>query len=195
MGTVVELRPRAQEEFTSSLGMLIFLGSWGMMFAALFFSYGFLRSQSAVWPPVGVPHIPLGLPALNTAILLASSFTFSRGLADLRRGRRGRLPWAVAATFALGALFLVLQVVVWRSLYRIGLTPSTGGLYGSVFYALTAIHALHVAAGLCMLLWVFARSLRGAYTEHNPINVKMCTLFWHFVDAMWVLMFVTVYVV
>jgi cytochrome c oxidase subunit III len=193
MGTVVELRPRAKEEFTSSLGMVIFLASWAMMFSALFFAYGFVRTRAVVWPPVGAPELPLGLPALNTAIILISSFTFASGLVALRRGQRRAFQLLVAATFALGALFLGLQISVWRSLAQAGLHPSTG-IYGSVFYGLTAIHALHVAAGLLILLWVFMRSLRGTYSEHNYINIRLCTMFWHFVDVVWFLMFVTLYV-
>lgn len=193
MGTVVELRPRAKEEFTSSLGMVIFLASWAMMFSSLFFAYGFVRMRATVWPPVGAIALPLGLPALNTAIIVVSSFTFSAGLSALRRGQRGRFQALVAATFALGALFLALQVQVWSSLSRAGLHMSSG-IYGSVFYALTSIHALHVAAGLIILLWVLARSLWGTYSEHNHTNVRLCSMFWHFVDVVWVLMFLTLYV-
>jgi cytochrome c oxidase subunit III len=193
MGTVVELRPHAKEEFTSSLGMIIFLASWAMMFSALFFAYGFVRTQAVTWPPVGAPALPLGLPALNTVLIVISSFTFTHGLAALRRGKRGVFQQMVAVTFALGALFLGLQISVWISLAKAGLHFSTG-IYGSVFYGLTTIHALHVVAGLLILLWVFLRSLRGTYSEHNHINVRLCTMFWHFVDAVWVLMFVTLYV-
>jgi cytochrome c oxidase subunit III len=193
MGTVVELRPRAREEFTSSLGMIIFLASWAMMFSALFFVYGFVRTRALVWPPPGAPSLPIGLPALNTAIMLASSFCFSSSLLALRSGKRGRFQGLVALTFALGALFLGLQIHVWSSLSLAGLHVSSG-VYGSVFYALTTIHAAHVAAGLLIMLWVFARSLRGTYSEHNHINVRLCAMFWHFVDAVWVLMFVTLYV-
>lgn len=193
MGTVVELRPHAKEEFTSSLGMIIFLASWAMMFSALFFAYGFIRARAVTWPPVGAPALPLELPALNTAIILISSLTFARALSALRRGQRGVFQQMVAVTFALGALFLGLQISVWNSLAEAGLHMSTG-IYGSVFYGLTTIHALHVAVGLLILLWVFIRSLRGTYSEHNHINVRLCSMFWHFVDAVWVLMFVTLYV-
>src|SRR5882724_7801898 len=100
MGTVVALRPRAKEEFTSSLGMIIFLASWAMMFGTLFFAYGFVRTRAATWPPLGAPALPLALPALNTAIILVSSFSFSSGLKALRRGdmRRFQEPAHVAAT-------------------------------------------------------------------------------------------------
>jgi cytochrome c oxidase subunit III len=191
---VVELRPRAEEEFTASLGMMVFLGSWAMMFCALFFAYGFVRIHAEAWPPEGVPRLPLALPAFNTAVLIGSSFVFSRGLALLKRGRRGAFAGMVAATFGLGALFLGLQIEVWRSLLDAGLTVHSGGTYGSVFYALTMFHGLHVAVGLVILLWVLFRTWQGKYSEHNHINARLCTMYWHFVDVVWCLMFLTLYV-
>jgi cytochrome c oxidase subunit 3 len=194
MGTVVELRPRAREEFTSSLGMLIFLASWGMMFAGLFFAYGFARSKAVVWPPAGAPQLPIGLPAINTAVLVASSAAFVQGISALRRGRRGAFRVAVGVTLVLGVLFLALQLLLWRRVAASGLGVADGS-YGAVFYVFTAFHALHVLVGVGILLWVFLRSLGGAYTEHNTINVRMCAMFWHFVDVVWLLMFLTIYVI
>jgi cytochrome c oxidase subunit 3 len=192
MGTVVEIKPRAQEELTSSLGMLVFLASWGMMFAGLFFAYGFARSKAVVWPPAGAPVLPLGLPAINTVVILTSSLTIAWGLESLRRGRRARFRALVGVTAALGAIFLALQLTLWQHVVAAGLPVA--GTYGAVFYSFTALHALHVVVGLGLLLWVFARSLFGKYTEHNTTNVRMCAMFWHFVDVVWVLMFLTIYV-
>jgi cytochrome c oxidase subunit III len=170
----------------------VFLASWAMMFAALFFSYAFVRSSQAAWPPPGVPILPIGLPAINTAVLLASSLTFAYGLRELRRGKRAVFQRALAATILLGVVFLALQIHVWRSLSLAGLHFGSG-LYGSVFYTLTAFHALHVAVGLAILIGVFVRSLLGKYTEHNTTSVRLCTMFWHFVDVVWILMFLTIY--
>lgn len=192
MGSVVELRPNQRAEFTASLGMIIFLASWAMMFSALFFAYGFVRARAVMWPPPGVPVLPVALPAVNTVILLVSSFTFARGLRELKRGRRRALSAWVAVTFVLGAVFLALQISVWRSVAAAGLLFNAS-LYGSIFYGLTTFHALHVAVGLLILLWVFARSFGRAYSEHNYINIRLCTMFWHFVDVVWVLMFVSIY--
>jgi cytochrome c oxidase subunit 3 len=132
------------------------------------------------------------MPALNTLVLLASSFTFARGLQEVKKGRRSALSAWVAATMVLGIAFLALQVSVWRSVAQSGLQISDG-IFGGVFYGLTAFHALHVAVGLLILLWVFARSIQGLYSEHNYINVRLCTMFWHFVDVVWILMFVSIY--
>ena len=193
MGTVVELRPRAREEFTSSLGMIIFLASWAMMFAGLFFAYGFARTKALTWPPVGVPRLPLGLPALNTLVLGASSWSFARGLDALRRGERSTFPRMVALTLGLGVLFLVLQLAVFREVAAAGISMASG-TYGAIFYTFTAFHALHVAVGLGIVLWLLIQAMRGAYTEHNTITVRLCTMYWHFVGVVWALMFLTIYV-
>jgi heme/copper-type cytochrome/quinol oxidase subunit 3 len=192
MGRVVELAPRGREDFTRSLGMIIALGSWAMMFGALFFIYLAVRSRAVIWPPLGVPRLPLGLPAVATGTLVASSVALELGARALRRGRRRALAPAVAGAALLGAAFLGLQLVVWRGLWEEGLRPGSGP-YGSTFYGLTALHALHVAAGLIMLLVVLARALGGAYTEHNAVRVRVGAMFWHFVGVVWLLMFAALY--
>lgn len=191
---VVELRPRAKYDFTQSLGMIVALGSWSMMFGSLFFLYFGMRARSPMWPPAGQPALPVGLAALNTAVLLASSVALSRGVSLLARGQRRALaPWVGAAT-ALGAIFVALQGHMWRELWGQGLVPASGA-YGSLFYGLTVLHAVHVAAGLLVLLVVLVRALLGTYTEHNVVRVRVAAMFWHFVDAVWLLMFVSIYLV
>lgn len=193
MGTVATLRPRAKQDFTYSLGMIIALGSWAMMFGALFFAYFGTRARATVWPPVGSPHLPLAMPALNTLVLLLSSMALMMGIRALRLGKRRELaPW-IGLAWILGAAFIGLQFWVWRDLWLLGLLPSSG-LYGSIFYGLTGLHALHVVAGLIVLLVVFVRALLGEYTEHNVVRVSVGAMFWHFVDVVWVLMFLAVYV-
>ena len=192
MGTVLELRPRARYDFTQSLGMMIALGSWSMMFGSLFFLYFGMRARAPMWPPAGQAPLPAGLAAINTAVLLASSLALARGVRQLARGkRRALVPW-LGATIALGAGFVALQAHMWRTLWAAGLIPSSG-TYASLFYGLTMLHAVHVAAGLLVLLVVLCRALLGTYTEHNVIRVRVAAMFWHFVDAVWLLMFVSLY--
>jgi cytochrome c oxidase subunit III len=184
--------PHPEEDFTYSLGMIIAIASFSMMFGALFFIYLGIRSRAPVWPPVATPRLPVGLAVAGTAAMIASSAAFARGARALHRGRpRALSPW-VAATVVLGATFLGLQLAVLGALWRAGLRPSTGA-YGSVFCGLTALHALHAAAGLVVLLIVLSRALAGAYTEHNIVRIRMCGIFWHFVDVVWILMFIAFY--
>lgn len=194
MASVARLRPRAKEDFTQSLGMIVALGSWAMMFGALFFVYAAVRASSRVWPPPGVPHLPVALPLVNTLVLAASSVALVLGTRALARGDRKAFPRHLAASIVFGAAFLVLQFKVWQDLWLAGLLPKTGA-FASVFYGLTTLHALHVLAGLVVLGVVLVRALRGVYTEHNVVRVRVAGMFWHFVDVVWILMFVALYLV
>jgi cytochrome c oxidase subunit III len=184
--------PRIHGEWTARIGMLIFLGSWAMMFGALFFVYGGVRIRADVWPPVELPTLPLGLPALNTLLVAASSVLLVVALRAYRLGRRGA-PAAILGAAVLGAAFLVAQLVVWRQMWSAGLTPATG-TYGSVFFGLTWVHAAHVAVGLVALLVLGVRALAGAYTPARYLSVQLWAMYWHFVGFVWGVLFLTVYV-
>jgi heme/copper-type cytochrome/quinol oxidase subunit 3 len=198
MATVVELRPEAlalerERETTSAIGMMVALGSWAMMFAALIFIYLALRAQSLSWPPPGLPPLPLMLPAASTAVMLASSVTLVRALADLRAGRRGPALAFMALTFVLGLAFVGLQLFLWHGLSSSGITTGTGVL-GTVIYALTILHALHVVMGLLSLAYLLVAFVRGAPVGQRITTLRLCAMFWHFVDAVWVVMFVALFV-
>ena len=186
--------PRARQEWTAYLGMVIFLGSWAMMFGSLFFAYGMVRARANAWPPPDLPVLPLALPGLNTLIIAASSGLLQLAVHWLRLGKVARVGPALGASLTLGTLFLVLQTVTWRSLFEEGLTPSEGP-YPSVFYALTCFHALHVLVGIVALAWIFRNVAIGKYSAARFLPVRLWALYWHFVGAVWGIMFVTVYVV
>jgi len=173
--------------------MVIFLGSWAMMFGSLFFAYGMVRARANAWPPPDLPELPLLLPGVNTAVLAASSALLQLGVRWLRLGPMRRVGPALGASFALGAVFLVLQMVTWRSLLDDGLTPA-GGPYPSVFYALTCIHALHVLVGIGALAWLCRGVFIGKYSAARFLPIRLWALYWHFVGAVWGIMFLTVYV-
>jgi len=194
MGEVLPYRPpKAREETTAYLGMVVFLGSWAMMFAALFFAYEFVRSRSVAWPPPDLPELPWGAPAVNTLVLAASSVAIQLGLRFIREGSPRKLAAALLGTLALGALFLALQVMLWSRLYAQGLHPETSGPYGSVFWGLTGFHALHVAVGLGGVGVLCHRAFAGAFSAARYLPVRLWALYWHFVGAVWVLMFISIF--
>jgi cytochrome c oxidase subunit III len=196
MGDVLPYRPpSAPRETTAFLGMVLFLGSWAMLFGALFFAYAFVRARSAVWPPADVPRLPVALPALNTVLLAASSASLQFGIHSVRRARPRNLGWAMVAAWILGAVFLAVQLHLWSSLHAQGLRPDTGGQYGSVFYGLTWFHALHVAVGLLGLGAVAFNAFRGRYSATRFLPVRLWTMYWHFVGVVWALMFATIFLV
>jgi cytochrome c oxidase subunit 3 len=177
---------------TSFVGMVMALASWSMMFGSLFFAYAILRLKAGTWPPDGVAPLPRLLPFVNTLVLFLSSAVLARGVAPASEPRPGALLSALKATLALGSLFLVLQLAVWIPLWRTGFRIDSG-VYGSIFYGLTVFHALHVLAGLVALAVLVPGARRGRFRSGAQGRVRVSAMFWHFVDAVWVVMFVAVY--
>jgi heme/copper-type cytochrome/quinol oxidase subunit 3 len=181
-------------EATALLGMVVFIAAWAMLFAGLFFAYGAIRVRAAVWPPPDLPRLPVGLPALATGLLALSSAALQSALAGARRGEAAVRGVGLALLLGLG--FLALQTTVWRQLVAGGLRP-TDGNYGSSFYALTVFHALHVAVGLGALAWLAVSAWRSARAPGaaSSVSLRLWTLYWHMVGAIWLVMFVAVYLV
>lgn len=186
--------PREGPDNTANLGMLIFLASWAMMFAALFFAYGAVRFHAIQWPPPGVAGLPRDLPFVNTVLIVASSVTMQLGVSRIEKGKPLELSAALLVTLLLGLLFTALQFVLWRRIWLSGLRPDSG-TYGSVFYALTVFHCLHVLVGLGALAALLGRSLQGHYSAPRHLAVKLWAMYWHFVDAVWLVIFVSVFLV
>lgn len=196
MGQVLPYRPpKAREEATAFVGMVIFLASWAMMFAAMFFAYGFVRTRSNAWPPPDLPALPVLLPAFNTVVLAASSASFQYGISFIRGGAVRKFALALMTTFVLGTAFLFLQGWLWLGLYQKGLRPETGGPYSSVFYGLTAFHALHVLVGLAAIGLLCGRAFAGAFSAARHLPVRLWAIYWHFVGVVWALMFILVFAI
>jgi len=176
---------RAEARKTAAVGMLIALGSWAMLFASFFFAWAALRLRAPEWPPEGTPRLPVALPAFNAAVLVASAFVLRFGLKAGKVGARVR---GLLGTLALGALFLALQLAVWVPLWRSGFTASSAA--GSLFYALTALHALHVAGGLVALVVLLPLAGRPEFEGRGRVTA----MYWSFMAAVWLLIFLAVYV-
>jgi cytochrome c oxidase subunit 3 len=134
-----------------------------------------------------------GLPALNTAILLTSGVTITIAHHALRAGKRNVLVIFQALTFLLGFLFVYLQATEYHEAYtELGLRLSTG-IYGSTFFMLTGFHGLHVTIGAIMLTVIWFRCLRGHFTPNRHFAFEAVAWYWHFVDVVWLILFVFVY--
>ncbi|HUZ30200.1 MAG TPA: heme-copper oxidase subunit III [Solirubrobacteraceae bacterium] len=173
-----------------TLGMLLFIISEVMIFGAFFTAYFFIRVVTKdPWPAHGTT-LPEAVAGVNTAILVSSSLTIHWALVSVRRGNRFGLKAGMVATFLLGASFLAIQV---NEYIHIGFAPQSSA-QGTIFYSLTGLHGVHVAIGLCALLIVTIRSFRGHYSAEHHQGMEVPGIYWHFVDAMWIVVYTTVYV-
>jgi cytochrome c oxidase subunit 3 len=135
----------------------------------------------------------MGLPALNTIILLLSGVTVTIAHHALRAGKRGVLNTFLAATFLLGFLFVYLQATEYHHAYtELGLTLGTG-IYGSTFFMLTGFHGFHVTLGAIMLVCIWLRTMKGHFTPERHFAFEAVAWYWHFVDVVWLGLFIFVY--
>jgi cytochrome c oxidase subunit III len=175
------------------LGIYLFIASEVMLFGSFFTAYFFARVvvDPATWPPEGF-HLPVYLALVNTIILVTSSFTMHWALQSIKRNYRAGLIGGLALTFLLGLTFLLIQA---REYTRIGFEPSENA-FASTFFGLTGLHGAHVFVGLNLLLFALIRSIRGHYgpKAHDHLGVEIPGIYWHFVDVMWIVVYVTVYV-
>jgi cytochrome c oxidase subunit 3 len=136
---------------------------------------------------------PWGVPALNTAILLSSGVTITIAHHALRAGRRNSVIFWLAATWLLGAAFIVFQANEYIHAYTELDLKLTTGIYGATFFMLTGFHGLHVTLGTLMLIVVWARVLRGHFTPERHFAFEAVAWYWHFVDVVWLGLFIFVY--
>jgi cytochrome c oxidase subunit 3 len=203
-------------------GMLWFIFSEVMFFAAFFGALFYVRwlvvpwlggagnnamthellwpGFQAMWPLVETPAGQTtqamgawGLPAINTAILLASSVTLTIAHHALLEDDRKRLIIFQGLTIVLGLVFLALQVEEYIHAYtEMGLTLDAG-IYGSLFFMLTGFHGMHVTLGTIMLIVMFLRVLKGHFSPDNNFGWEAAAWYWHFVDVVWLFLFICVY--
>lgn len=174
------------------LGTIFFIGAEIMFFAGLVSAFWVLRLGAAVWPPPLQPRLPVEVTAVNTGILLASSVAVFGAFRALRRGARAQGLARLGAGAALGALFLAVQGFEWVRLVHFGLTMSSG-TYGATFYTLIGAHAAHVVGALVWLLLIRRALGRGPLVVDG--RARACAVYWHFVVALWPVLYVTVYLV
>ena len=162
------------------------------LFSIFVAGYLFYIGKSLTGP---TPRGVLDLPVLATICLLSSSVTIMLAERAFNHDRVGLFKLFWFTTIVLGFLFLSMTAVEWRRLiYHDGLTISTN-LFGTTFYSLVGLHATHVVVGMCLMLLVFVFSLLGYVTIMHRERLQMISWYWHFVDAVWIVVFTVVYVI
>jgi heme/copper-type cytochrome/quinol oxidase subunit 3 len=168
------------------LGMRLFVLSLGVFFLAAIVLFLVLSHTSSAWSAARAVRLPHGL-WVSTGLLLASSITVWRAGAAARTGRRSAAGWALVLTMVLGAGFLASQVVNWLILIAEG-APMRANLLLWMFYTFTGMHLAHVLGGLVPLAMLTRRMLRAPLTPSIVALLGHCGLYWHFVDAVWLVM-------
>ncbi len=162
------------------------------------------ESFKATWPLLQMPDpaqftvpkdvIPAwGIPAINTLILLSSGVTVTWAHWGLKSNNRSQLIWGLLATVALGFLFVALQAQEYIHAYHELNLKLSSGIYGSTFFMLTGFHGLHVTIGAIMLTVMLFRSMKGHFTHEHHFAFEAAAWYWHFVDVVWLGLFIFVY--
>ena len=173
------------------VGMYCLIAAEAAIFTIFVVAYIFYIGKSVSGP---TPQQVLEVPVFYTVCLLSSSITIHFAERALHRGRLGSFQMLWFLTFALGATFLAGTALEWRHLIGLGLTISTN-LFGTTYYSLVGLHATHVAVGLIGFLIVILLSLAGKVTREHAERIGVFSLYWHFVDAVWVVVFTVVYII
>jgi cytochrome c oxidase subunit 3 len=212
-----------QVDTSFRMGMFWFIFSEVMFFSAFFGALFYARNMAipwlggdsnnfftnlllwggyeSTWPSNGPGNLggeyevmePFGLPLINTAILLTSSVTVTIAHHMLRENRRLLLNVFLAATFILGFIFVVLQAEEYVHAYQEMNLKLTTGIYGSTFFMLTGFHGMHVTIGAIMLTVIWLRTMKGHFTPENHFAFEAVAWYWHFVDVVWLGLYVFVY--
>ncbi len=173
------------------VGMACLIVAEAAIFLIFIVAYLYYIGKSLAGP---TPHDVLDLPIFTSICLLSSSLTVHLAVSALHHGRRSLCSLWLAATVLLGSIFLAGTAHEWYQLiYRDGLTIRTN-LFGTTFYSLVGLHATHVVVGLIMLSLALFFSLTGSMTSKDTGRLEVLSLYWHFVDAVWVVVFTVVYV-
>jgi cytochrome c oxidase subunit III len=178
--------------YKGTIGMACLIAAESAIFTIFVVAYLYYIGKSVSGP---TPREVLHLPIFATVCLLSSSLTIHAAVGAIRKGNLGtfRLWWFI--TLALGAIFLFETGREWNHLiYHEGLTISTN-LFGTTYYSLVGLHAFHVTVGLIGLLTVLLLALVGKVRQEHARNVDVFAMYWHFVDAVWIVVFTVVYII
>jgi heme/copper-type cytochrome/quinol oxidase subunit 3 len=171
--------------------MLMLIAAETMLFTGLIGAYVVFRFGRASWPSAQV-WLPVGVTWINTFILLFSCYTMHQAIVAVRTNEQHTLIRKLSITGLLGSLFLGIQGYEWLQLIHDGLTISQG-IYGATFYTLIGCHAAHVLAAVIWLLVVVWQANKGRFSACRSVAVEICGMYWYYVGALWVVLFVLVY--
>jgi cytochrome c oxidase subunit 3 len=180
--------------------MWLFLATELLLFAVLFAAFAIYRWRDLEVFHKGSHHLDWRLGALNTVVLLFSSFTAALAVDAVQRDEQRRLKKNLLITIGCAGIFLIVKAIEYTSKYHHGLFPG-GAEYASykaffgLYFVMTGIHGLHVIIGAGLLTWVLLRSTRGSFSSRYYTPVELSVLYWHLVDLIWIYLFPLLYLV
>lgn len=178
------------------LGFVLFLISDVVLFSAFIFAYLYLRNSIPSWPPLGadgkqLPRFDTAFAAVNSVVLFGSGATMHFALENWKHGAKKAFNWWMASTIVLGTLFLCGQGFE----YIHTKVSWSGSTIGASFFTLTGMHGFHVFAGIVYLTILMIQANSGVYTQSKHFGLTAGTLYWHFVDVIWVALFTLFYLI
>jgi cytochrome c oxidase subunit 3 len=199
---VATMRPEAPPQFPAikpgMMGMYIFLASEVMFFGSLFAMYFYLYGSHGQWPPLPPSSKPeyyvswFPIPLINTVILLSSGVTCHFAADAIAHDNRRRFFILQIATIILGFGFEFGQLYEFINAFGRGLNL-TANNFASAFFTMTGFHGAHVLGGLILLILILYRAARGQFSSQHHVGVAAVTLYWHFVDVVWIFLFGILY--
>ena len=175
------------------LAIWLYLGGDVVLFGTLILTYWLFRLRAPADFIAAKAHLSIPLIALNTFVLILSSFMVVQALEAVRDGRQAALRNYLFAVMALGALFVGGQAFEWSSLYRDGIWFSS--IFGTPFFTITGLHGSHVLVGLIWCAYLQFGIRKGAYTQSRHLGIETFGLYWHFVDVVWIVLFTFFYLI
>ncbi len=184
-------KERMGRQVTSSIAMTVVLVAFSMLFASLFLGYTVFRVTSDVWPPMGFERVDLFLPMVSTLLIALSSVSFWKFQTVFIKNGHGKKQWFSLTVF-LGLAFMASQVFLWRSLHAKGIYVQDG-IFPSIIYSFTWVHAAHVVLAWIALFYLVPTLKAGLNIEDYENRVFNIGKFWHFLGIVWLIMFITMF--
>lgn len=185
---------RQAADLPGDAAIWIFIFAEMLVFGVLFVSYAFARANDVDLFNASQSTLSLTAGAINTLVLITSSYFVVRGVSAVKRDNPQQCAWWLSGAFLLGATFIVIKLFEYYEKLSAGISLSTNTFY--MFYlSLTFFHFMHVLMGMVILTFVIIKARRGGYSRSDHVGVETGASFWHMVDLLWIILFPLVYVI
>jgi heme/copper-type cytochrome/quinol oxidase subunit 3 len=175
--------------------MIVFIAALSMFFGASIVAYLFVRHKHQPWPPAGFPALPSSL-WLSTLVIVCTSITFQGAVLAARRDDTVGLRRNLVAALILALGFLGLQSYAWYTIWQqVAAVAGLDSSYLKMFYMMTGLHAAHVVGGLVPLVMITIAAYQGIYGRNKSAAIRYTAIYWHFLDVVWCVIFVVVYLI